>query len=166
MNWESNFENKPVRTLFKAFFYLMLILTVLSFIACPFVILHRTVASVGQVVSEEFAPKEMLRKYEWFKDAAAQLDKKSADLKVYSVRLSALGDSYQGAKRSDWAREDREQWNLIYAESTGIKNSYNMLAAEYNAQMTKFNYRFANVGTLPAGASTPLPREYKPYIEE
>jgi hypothetical protein len=29
----------------------------------------------------------------------------------------------------------------------------------------KFNWRFTNVGDMPPGATTPLPREYKPYVE-
>jgi hypothetical protein len=47
-----------------------------------------------------------------------------------------------------------------------MKYSFNQLAADYNAQMAKINYAFCNVGQLPQGATTPLPREYKPYIGE
>lgn len=43
--------------------------------------------------------------------------------------------------------------------------SYNSLAVEYNAAMAKINFSFTNIGELPKGASQPLPREYKPYIE-
>ena len=39
------------------------------------------------------------------------------------------------------------------------------LAAEYNAQMAKFNWAFTNQGKLPAGATEVLPREFKPYTE-
>jgi hypothetical protein len=45
----------------------------------------------------------------------------------------------------------------------GIKASYRTLAAEYNAAMAKFNYRFANAGDLPEGATEPLPREFATY---
>ena len=43
---------------------------------------------------------------------------------------------------------------------------HNQLCAEYNSAMSKFNYRFTNIGDLPEGATEPLPREYKPYINK
>ena len=105
----------------------------------------------AKVAQDEFGPKAMLTKYSWFKDAAAQLDKKQADIKVYEGRLTQLEASYEGVPRSRWAREDREQYNTWSSEVAGVKASYNSLAAEYNAAMAKFNWRFANAGDLPAG---------------
>jgi len=118
------------------------------------------------VAREEFGPRAMLQKYEWFKDASAALDKKLADIQVYETRVAAINDGYAGASRSTWTREDREQINIWLSEVAGVKASYNTLASEYNAQMAKFNWRFANAGELPAGADMPLPREYKPYTKE
>ena len=112
---------------------------------------------------QEFSPQEMLRKYEWFKDAAAQLDKKRADIRVYQARVDALKVDYEGVSRKDWDRTDKEQMSGWQAESAGVKASYNGLAAEYNAQMSKFNWRFCNAGTLPQGATDTLPREFASY---
>lgn len=117
----------------------------------------------AKVAQEEFGPRAMLNKYEWFKDAAAQLEKKQADITVYDGRLKAMNETYKDLARQKWPREDREQYNVWASEVAGVKASYNMLAAEYNAQMTKFNWRFANIGDLPKGADKPLPREFKPY---
>lgn len=118
----------------------------------------------ASVIKEEFGPRAMLEKYEWCKDAAAQLDKKNADITVYSSRLKSMEDSYEGLKRRSWDRTDKEQHNLWVQEVAGVKASFNSLAAEFNAQMSKFNWAFANVGTLPQGATDPLPREFKPYV--
>lgn len=117
----------------------------------------------AQVAREEFGPRAMLEKYEWFKDAAAQLEKKQADVTVYQGRIAAMSDGYADLPRQKWPREDREQFNVWSSEVAGVKASYNTLAADYNAQMTKFNWRFANAGELPQGAERPLPREFKPY---
>lgn len=114
---------------------------------------------------KEFKPSALLKKYEYFKDMSAQLDKKQADLKVYENRLADLKEQYKGIPRKDWARDDREQYSIWCSEQSGIKASYNSLAADYNSAMSKFNYAFCNVGTLPEGATQPLPREFKPYIE-
>jgi hypothetical protein len=120
----------------------------------------------AEVVREEFGPRAALEKYEWFKDAAAQLDKKKADIKVYESRFTNMKESYGETPRKDWDRTDKEQFNVWNGEMVGVIASYNSLAAEYNAQMAKFNWQFANVGELPAGADTPLPREFKPYETE
>ena len=119
-----------------------------------------------EVAQDELGPKELLRKYEWFKNASSQLDKKRADNKVYQTRVTAMDRSYADLPRNEWPREDREQYNLWQSEVAGIKASYNTLAADYNAQMAKINWRFTNVGQLPEGAENPLPREFKPYQEE
>ena len=121
-------------------------------------------AETAQVAQEEFGPRELLRKYEWFKDASAQLDKKRQDLTVFNQRQKNMTDTYRDLARHKWPRTDLEQYNLWSSESAGIAASYNGLAAEYNSQMSKFNWAFTNAGSLPIGADTVLPREYKPYL--
>lgn len=119
-----------------------------------------------KVVYDQFKPEELLRKYEWFKDASAQLDQKLSTLKIYQSKFNDLKQQYKNKSRSDWSRDDREQYNIWQSEQAGISASYNDLASQYNAAMAKFNYRFCNKWDLPQGAETPLPREYKPYIVE
>lgn len=115
------------------------------------------------VVSKEVDPAYLLKKYEWFKDASATLDKKQADIAVYEARLSSMVKAYEGVPRYKWPRDERESMSLRESEIAGIKASFNQVAAEYNAQMSKMNWKFTNVGNLPQGANEPLPREYKPY---
>lgn len=120
----------------------------------------------AQVVREEFGPRESLRKYEWFKDAAAQCEKKLSDIRVYQGRVDRMHKEYEGTPFSKWDRGDKERLAIMEGEVAGIKASYNSLAAEYNAQMSKISWRYAEVGKLPQGATEPLPREFKAYLEE
>lgn len=115
---------------------------------------------------QEFKPSELLRKYEWFKDASAQCDAKLATLGVYESRFDDMKESYgpDSLNRRVWDRSDKEQWNIWESEYSGVKASYNDLASQYNSSMAKFNYRFCNTGGLPEGQTEVLPREYKPYI--
>jgi two-component SAPR family response regulator len=113
---------------------------------------------------KELKPSALLKKYEYFKDMSSMLDKKIADISMYEQKIQSLKNDYQGVKRTDWAKDDREQLSIWQSEFDGIKSSYNSLAAEYNSAMSKFNYAFCNIGSLPQGASTPLPREFKAYI--
>ena len=147
---------------------------ILAIIAIPCLILggifiHGCSAATGLVhngidtAAAIVTPSEMLKKYEWFKDASAQCDKKMADIQVYESRFKQLKSEYAGVMRDKWSREDREQYNMWLDEVSGLQASYNALAADYNSAMSKFNYRFCNVGDLPQGATQPLPREVKPY---
>jgi len=115
---------------------------------------------------EEFKPSELLRKYEWFKNALASLDAKRADVKIMEARIKSIEETYDDTKRKDWPRDDRESYNLWQSELAGMKISYNSTAAEYNAQMAKLNWRFTNAGDLPKGATDVLPREVREYITE
>lgn len=100
---------------------------------------------------EQTRPKMLLKKYEYFKDLSATLQQQKANLEMYKEELSdsTLTGEYRQQRKS---------------EALGIAANYNGLAAEYNAAMSKINYEFCNVGTLPASNLTPLPREFAPYI--
>jgi hypothetical protein len=118
------------------------------------------------VVREETAPREVLRKYEWFKDTAAVLAAKRSNIKIFATKVRGLEDDYEGVSRKDWSRSDKNILSLWNQELAGIKSSYNGLAAEYNAQMAKINWRFANLGGLPAGETEVLPKEFAAYVSE
>lgn len=121
-----------------------------------------------ETTTTQFKPSVMLERYSWFKNASAQLDANVATLEAYRTRFKDLKESYgkDSATRTAWAREDREQFNIWQSEFLGLKASYNTLAAEYNAQMAKWNYKFTNRGDMPEGAEYDkvLPKKYKPYI--
>ena len=115
---------------------------------------------------KEFGPAALLKKYEMFKDMAAALDAKKADLEVAEGRLRSLEKRYEGVAAKDWPRHDSERLSVWEQEVVGLKLSYNRLAADYNAAMAKENYRFCNQGDLPRGADRPLPREFATYISK
>lgn len=117
---------------------------VIAAIGFGFELIGRT----AEVAHQEFGAKASLAKYEWFKDAAAQLQKKQADIRVYEGRLHTLTAAYGDEPHSQWDRTDKEAYGLAVTEIAGIKASYNALAAEYNSQSSKFNWKFAQ-GDLP-----------------
>jgi hypothetical protein len=116
----------------------------------------------AQVAREEMGPRALLKKYEWFKDTVAGLDKLKADIGVYQGRLDGLAEDYREVPIIKWPRDVREQRSLWRTEVAGVKSRFNDLAAEYNAAHAKINWAFADVGDLPQGAK-PLPREFRTY---
>jgi hypothetical protein len=111
-------------------------------------------SETAAVAKREFGAKAAIEKYEWFKDASAQLSKKQADIAVYEQRIKALQETYANLPRQQWPREDREQMNVWTSEVAGVRASYNSLAAEYNAAASKFNWQSFN---------SSLPQEFRPY---
>jgi biopolymer transport protein ExbB/TolQ len=109
------------------------------------------------VVANELAPETLLKKYEYFKDLSAAIDKKKADIQVYKEEIEFQRDNLADA-------EDKEYLRQKTTEMMGIITAHNQLCAEYNSAMSKFNYAFANTGQLPQSNMQPLPREMKPYI--
>lgn len=113
-------------------------------------------SEAGQVAKEQFGPRASLVKYEWFKDANAQLEKKRADITLYESRLASFKTDY-GAKPADWPRDIREQAAQARSEYLGVVASFNGLAAEYNANSSKFNWAYAE-GDAPKNVA-----EYKAH---
>jgi hypothetical protein len=117
-----------------------------------------------QLANNELGPSALLKKYETFKDLSAKIDARAADIEVVTAQIKNLEKQYEGEKRKEWNRTDSEQLFVWQQELSGLKMSFNQMAARYNAMMVKENYRFTNQGDLPQGADKPLPREYKPYV--
>lgn len=137
----------------------VIVLSLMSVVGC------RWTRDADDTVYNEFKASSLLDKYTYFKKASAVLEAKAASIKVNEAKLKALEEQYKGVARKDWARTDAEQSSIWSQEVAGAKASYNSLAADYNAKMVMENYRFCNVGELPKGATVPLTRDFKPYIE-
>ena len=127
----------------------------ISIIVIIFFSLLRYCGNAADTVHKEFSASALLKKYEYFKDLSAAIDSKRADLNAYKANL-------QDYKVTD--KDTRFYYEQSKAEAMGILMMHNNLVAQYNAGMSKFNYAFCNVGTLPASNLEPLPREFKPYL--
>jgi hypothetical protein len=118
------------------------------------------------VAKKEFSPTRLLQKYEWFKDQAAALDSMRSKIAVFEENVKSFVDNY-GEDRKDWPRDVRQDYAMSRAETVAVKSQFNNLAADYNAQMAKFNYAFCNAGQMPAGLPAnlePLPRKFATYL--
>ena len=161
-DYEQASERGPLAVTWKV----LVAVGVLALVLVPLSYIVGWCGEAADVAQEQYGPRALLRKYEWFKDVAAQLDAKRATIDTLEARQKLLAADYEGVARRDWPREDREQSNQWTSELAGVKASYNTLAADYNAQMAKENWRFCNAGDLPEGAMVPLPREYREYLTE
>jgi hypothetical protein len=112
-------------------------------------------SDAAKTAQKEYSASALLKKYEYFKDLSAAIDKKRADIEVYRSEL----ENYTVVTSDDKFYLEQRKSELF-----GIVAMHNQLCADYNSQMSKFNYRFTNKGDLPASNLEPLPREYRAYI--
>lgn len=119
---------------------------------------------------KEFSPSALLKKYEWFKDQHAALAAKKAQITNYQNEVKDFvemyGDENGKIDMRTVPRDERQSYAQTKTTIRGLISKFNSMAAEYNAQMVKFNYRFCNAGDLPQGATEPLPREHVQYATE
>lgn len=132
----------------------IVLISILSFIGLSVIFSGlRRCSDLNNTLHKEFDASALLKKYEYFKDLSAGIDKCRADIEVYESEIQTINPS-----------DDQFYLQQRKSELLGIISMHNKLCSEYNSAMAKFNYRFTNVGGLPESNLEPLPREYKPYI--
>ena len=136
----------------KTFAWILLVIIVLFIVG----FVCRQCNTASDVLYKQTNAETVLIRYEWFKDASAQLDAKLADINVQKATVDVLNEQYKGVKRSAWARTDLDAYNLVSQALAGIKMSYNQLAAEYNSNMKKVNFVFCK----PNEGRAALQQEY------
>lgn len=107
-----------------------------------------------ETARKEFQPSALLKKYEYFKDLSAAIDKKVADIEMYQSEIKDLPNI---------EKDDKEYLRQRKSELLGIISMHNQLVSEYNSAMAKFNYKLCNKGDMPYTNLEPLPREFKEY---
>lgn len=134
------------------FFIGVFILTSIGIMTC------NIIGNGSKTVQEQIAPSVLLKKYEYFKDLSGAIDKKDADIQMYQAEIASMSADDKDDKDDKFYLQQRK------SELLGIISIRNQMCAEYNIAMSKFNYRFCNQGDLPQTNLNPLPREYKPYV--
>lgn len=104
-------------------------------------------SEAGQVAQEQYGPKAMLTKYEWFINQSEAIKKMDADMKIYRDRVAAVDSTYTQTSGP------KQKWDVItkqlYAidkqkaqtDLAAVISQRNNLAKDYNAQSAKFNWR-------------------------
>lgn len=115
------------------------------------------------VVIDEYGPEAINRKYQWLREARESLDQKQANIEVRSTVLRELEEGYGDIPRSQWDRTDKAEYSLARSELTGAQQSYNSLAAQYNAEIKKVTTGIAQAGIEPPVGFDGLPTRYAVY---
>lgn len=98
------------------------------------------VGGLFNVAHEEFSPKAMLHKYEWFKQQHTQMEQ----IKNMITRTEADAAQFKednGKEMSKWDWATKDEWYRLSSVVRGYKEQYNSMAAEYNENSSKFNWK-------------------------
>ena len=109
---------------------------IITLLLIPTLFIVNMCADTASVITKEFSPSSLLKKYEYFKDLSASIDEKRATIEVYKSQISGIKD------------QEGFQYQQTQAEMIGLISMHNSLCKEYNSGMSKFNYSFCNKGTL------------------
>ncbi|MBC7996575.1 MAG: hypothetical protein IAF58_01435 [Leptolyngbya sp.] len=127
-------------------------------------------SETASVVEREVAPAVLLQRYNRFKDTLASLDAIKADIKVYqatrdAIKAGQVDENGKSIPQGQWPQDVRFDYGQSQKEIAGKISAYNKLAGEYNADMSKAQFAFTNVGSLPKGATEALPRAVRDYVD-
>jgi len=103
----------------KYFGYLVLVLMLASSLG----ILLNTCSDTEKVINKEFSPSALLKKYEYFKDASAAIDKQRADIDMYQKEIESM---------SSTDKDDKFYIQQRKSELIGIISIHNQLCSDYN----------------------------------
>jgi len=101
----------------------------------------------GEVAQDEFGPKAVLEKYEWFIDQATGIEKMDQDIKIFEKRVQGIDKQYTGygEDKSKWPAHIQVQYDTAYQQARddlmAVISQRNNLVKEYNAQSQKFNWK-------------------------
>lgn len=145
MSWnklESRVEKGPMSafmTIFGAILIMSLLIGSIGYVLGWF-------SEAAIVAKEEFGPKAMLSKYEWFIDAAASIEKMDRDVALFQNRQDSMGLQFKdfGDNKSTWPPHVHAQYNQALQQASddllAVKSQRNGIVKDYNAQSEKFNW--------------------------
>ena len=147
---ESNTVTNPKKSFIRFTFWIIIIGVNFGYICYS---LGRF-TEASEVIQEEFNSRDTLDTYNWFKDAAAVIKQKKADIEVYNQQITSMVIEYEGIKKTEWDETDKSQFNQWQIELKYLKVTYNTLIIEYNLQSLKFNWE---------GFKNDIPKTFEKY---
>lgn len=104
-------------------------------------------SQAGDVAIDEFGPRAMLEKYEWFIDQENRIQQMDQQIVIFEQRVKSVDQRYDGlygVDKASWSPVAQIQYNkergTAYDDLVAMVSQRNNLAREYNAQSEKFNW--------------------------
>lgn len=89
------------------------------------------------VLDKTYSTEYCLANYEWFKDTNNDIIQSDSQIKNKQDQLNQFIAS--AGDRSNWTFDDKQQYNRISNEVTGLKNYRSDLVGQYNSRTSQLN---------------------------
>jgi len=142
-------EDKPSSVLWYGCFFSLVVITITTVFG-----LAGFIGDDVSVVHETYGLRSAKEKYEWFKSAADNINAKRDNINAQKAKIASIYKSYEGEKRRNWDRVDKENIAVWETELAGMISNHNNLVAEYNAAAKKITWNFARSNELPQSFET------------
>lgn len=109
----------------------------LGIITLPVTKLESQVKLNQGVIKKTYNTEYCLANYEWFKDTNQDIIQSDGQIQNKEDQLTAFTES--AGPRTGWTFEDKQQYNRLTSEITGIKNYRLDLVGQYNSKSEQLN---------------------------
>ena len=109
----------------------------LGIIQLPFLKLQKKVELNAGVISKTYETEYCISNYEWFKDTFQDIQQ--ADVQVDNTQKQVDAFTTAAPDRSKWTFEDKQQYNRLTNQLTGIQNFKADLVGQYNSRSQQLN---------------------------
>jgi len=89
------------------------------------------------VIKKTYDTEYCLANYEWFKDTSNDITQSDSQIQNKSDQVVAFEKS--AGDRVSWTFEDKQQYNRLTNEETGLKNYRLDLVGQYNSRTSQLN---------------------------
>lgn len=146
-NWESRFDDRPVRTGLSFGVAVLLGVMVLSVIGGTGFFVINLLSQPARIVQKTFDADNVIYNYEWFKQQNADIQ--SITTKATNADASVKEFEAAAGERSTWTFEDKQREAQLSSVALGLKNQRASMVAEYNARSQMANRSIFKTGDLP-----------------
>lgn len=110
---------------------------VLGIINLPFLKLGKKVELNQGVITKTYGTEYCLNNYEWFKDTYQDIQQ--ADVQIANNQTQLDNFMKSAGDRTKWTFEDKQQYNRLTNQVTGIANYKADLVGQYNSRAEQLN---------------------------
>jgi hypothetical protein len=109
----------------------------LGIISLPIQKLENKVEFNADAIDKTYSLEYCLANYEWFKDTYQDIQQSDGQIRNKQEQLTSFEQS--AGERATWTFEDKQQYNTLSNEVTGLKNYRLDLVGKYNSRTEQLN---------------------------
>lgn len=146
---EKSYEDKPLRTIVLYVLFIVGLGLLVGGIYWVVQVVTLPARTATEVAEKTMDADNVIYNYEWFKEAKEKADAYEVQISQAKLSLTSFEGSLEGAPRTEWGFEDKQEWNRLNSVILGLQNQRASLVADYNAKSKMENRVIFKENALP-----------------